>query len=384
VAAGDPHQTGGRPPSGVVGRRQALPAGVEVHTRLEALREEWDALADATGAAPFVRPGWVEPWMRAFGAGTPLALAVRNDGRLAGVLPLQARAGSVSSPTNWQTPLFGPVVADAAAASALAKAALAIVRRRADLWFLDPGVAGSEALGAAAAESGFGLIERTIARSPYVAVEGSFDVYMSGLNRKFRKDIGRRWRRLEDQGEVRVAYEEGSERLEDLLTEGFRLEGSGWKTEAGTAIASDPVRERFYREVARWAAERGWLRLAFLYLDDRAIAFDLCIEADGACYVLKGGFDVEARSLGPGTLLTHHELERAFELGFDSYELLGQEDDYKRSWTSTVRERVRVQAFPPSPLGVAEYAAWRHGRPLAKRLQAAAQRLSDRRSSPSH
>ena len=152
------------------------------------------------------------------------------------------------------------------------------------------------------------------------------------------------------------------------------------EAEAGTAIASDPARERFYREVARWAAERGWLRLAFLHLDDRAIAFDFCIESAGACYVIKGGFDVEARSLGPGVLLTHHELERAFELGFSSYELLGQADDYKRSWTSTVRERVRLQAFPSSPLGTAEYLAWRRGRPLAKRLQAA---VSGRRSSPS-
>ncbi|MEA2374602.1 MAG: hypothetical protein QOD53_1065, partial [Thermoleophilaceae bacterium] len=234
-------------------------------------------------------------------------------------------------------------------------------------------------LAAAAAESGFGLIERTIARSPYVAVEGSFDVYMSSLNRKFRKDIGRRWRRLEDQGDVRVAYEDGTERLDELLSDGFRLEGSGWKTEAGTAIASEPGRERFYRDVARWAAERGWLRLAFLYLDERAIAFDLCLETAGVCYVLKGGFDVEMRNAGPGVLLTHHELERAFDLGFSSYELLGQADDYKRSWTSTTRERVRMQAFPPTPLGAAEYAAWRHARPLVKRAQAAVSgRLSSR------
>jgi CelD/BcsL family acetyltransferase involved in cellulose biosynthesis len=77
---------------------------------------------------------------------------------------------------------------------------------------------------------------------------------------------------------------------------------------------------------------------------------------------------VEERKLGPGTLLTHHGIERAFERGLASYELLGQADDYKRSWTPLTRERVRFQAFPRSPAGVAEYAAWRYGRPLAKRL----------------
>ncbi|HKP88939.1 MAG TPA: GNAT family N-acetyltransferase, partial [Thermoleophilaceae bacterium] len=41
------------------------------------------------------------------------------------------------------------------------------------------------------------------------------------------------------------------------------------------------------------AAEQGWLRLAFLRLDGRAIAFDMCLEHGGAFYVLKGGFDPE-------------------------------------------------------------------------------------------
>ena len=352
---------------------------MQVHHSLQALRDEWDDLADRIGAAPFLRPGWIEPWLRTWASGTPLALTVRREGRLAGLVPLQARAGAVTSPTNWQTPLFGPLAEDTAVASELAAGLHAEARRRADLWFLDPDAPGYAESTEAARRAGFGLIARTIAQSPYVAVEGSFDEYMAGLNRKFRKDIGRRWRRLEDQGDVRVAYEDGTQKLDELLTDGFRLEGSGWKTQAGTAIASEPAREQFYREVSRWAAERGWLRLAFLYLDGRAIAFDLCIETAGACYVLKGGFDVEMRSLGPGVLLTHHELERAFELGFSSYELLGQADDYKRSWTATTRERVRVQSFPPSPLGAAEYAAWRHGRPLVKRAQAAVSgRLSSR------
>src|SRR5439155_10777058 len=102
--------------------------------------------------------------------------------------------------------------------------------------------------------------------------------------------LGRLWRSLEERGETRVSYEDGGDGLEDLLSEGFRLEGSGWKERAGTAILSDPTVEGFYRAVARWASQRGWLRLAFLRLDGRAIAFDICLEQGGAVYVLKGGF----------------------------------------------------------------------------------------------
>jgi CelD/BcsL family acetyltransferase involved in cellulose biosynthesis len=253
---------------------------------------------------------------------------------------------------------------------------MARTRRRADLWFLSPDAPGLAECATASGDAGFGSIVRTIARAPYVPVHGSFEEYMSGLERKFRKEIGRLWRRLEDRGEARVSYEDGGEGLDALLGEGFRLEGSGWKERAGTAIRSDPDREAFYTAVARWAADRGWLRLAFLRLDGRAIAFDMCLEQGGAVYVLKGGFDVEERRLGPGTLLTHDGIRRAFELGLSSYELLGQADDYKRSWTALTRERVRFQAFPGSPAGARDYLAWRYGRPLVKRV-------SGRSSSPS-
>ncbi|MEA2375191.1 MAG: hypothetical protein QOD53_1654, partial [Thermoleophilaceae bacterium] len=180
----------GRPRFGPGSRRPGRPASVEVHHSLQELREEWDELAERTGAAPFLRPGWIEPFLRTWGSGAPLALTVRRDGRLAGLLPLQARAGAISSPTNWQTPLFGPLAEDAGVASELIGGLLAQARRRADLWFVHPEAPGYAESTEAARRAGFRLIARTIAQSPYVAVEGSFDEYMASLSRKFRKDIG--------------------------------------------------------------------------------------------------------------------------------------------------------------------------------------------------
>jgi CelD/BcsL family acetyltransferase involved in cellulose biosynthesis len=220
------------------------------------------------------------------------------------------------------------------------------------------------------------MLERVTDRQPYVDLSGGFEAWEAGLARKHRKEIGRMSRRLEDEGEVAFELADGSERLEALLEEGFAIEGSGWKTERGSAITAVPEVRRFYTEVARWAAVRGWLRLAFLRLDGRPLAFDFCIEAGGAIYALKGGYDVEYRRFGPGTLLTHESLRRGFTTsGLDSYEFLGSDDPYKLSWTATTRESVRFQAFSRSPAGRAEHAAWRYGRPLVKRAQARLGRL---------
>src|SRR5437899_1249723 len=80
---------------------------VEIERSTEALDREWDDLADRVGAAPFLRPGWIRAWWRAFGSGDPGVLTVRRSGRLAAALPLEIRRGVVRSPTNWHTPFFG-------------------------------------------------------------------------------------------------------------------------------------------------------------------------------------------------------------------------------------------------------------------------------------
>src|SRR5207244_3612178 len=143
--------------------------------------------------------------------------------------------------------------------------------------------------------AGVKVVERTIARQPFVDVSGDWVAYEARLDRKQRKELGRVRRRIEDEGELRFEFAGDGERLDALLDEGFAIEGSGWKSTRGTAIASDPAIERFYRRVARWASDDGMLVLAFVRLGGRAIAFDMTIESAGAAYVLKGGFDPDYR-----------------------------------------------------------------------------------------
>jgi CelD/BcsL family acetyltransferase involved in cellulose biosynthesis len=343
---------------------------VERHSAIATLAAEWEALAERVDAPPFVRPGWIEAWMGAFSSARPAILATRTEGRLTGVLPLLRRHGALTSPTNWHTPAFGALVDGRGAARALAEALLAERAACTDLSHLDATDPLIEEVRNAAGGAGRRTIERLVARQPYVDLSGGFDAYEATLPRKHRKEVGRLRRRLAAEGTVSFEFADGSERLDALLEEGFAIEGSGWKADQGSAIVSRPDTLRFYTDIARWAAAGGWLRLAFLRLDGRAIAFDMCIEAAGATYVLKGGFDASYRRLGPGVVLTHESLARAFERDLASYEFLGSDDAYKLSWTTTARERVRLQTFSQSPLGVVHHVAWSRGRPFAKRALA--------------
>lgn len=343
---------------------------VEVCARFEPIADDWDALADQVGAAPWLRPGWIAAWERAFDRGSLEIVAMRRNGRLLGLLSLERRLGVLSSTSNWHTPAFGLLCGSDEIRSELAQALFANGGRRIVLAFVPSGDRSLEVCRAAAEAAGYRLIVRTVQRSPYLVVDGDWAAYEARRDAKLRRELRRRRRRLGERGQLGLEVADGSERLDQLLEEGFNVEGAGWKGERGTAIASHPATRRFYVDVARWAAGRGWLRLAFLRLDGRPIAFDYALEEGGAHYLLKTGYNPAYRAFGPGMIIREAMLSRAFSAGIKRYEFLGDTTDWKLEWADGTRELKVMQGFAPSALGTVDWAAFAFGRPLAKRALA--------------
>jgi CelD/BcsL family acetyltransferase involved in cellulose biosynthesis len=343
--------------------------GLRVESRSpEPSSHAWEALADQLSAPPFLRPGWIIAWSRAFARTRLSVLTAERDGELVGLLPYLKRGGVLSAPANWHTPVFGFLAADSDVSGALASALLAAARVRADLSFLDRADPNLATCRRAAGEAGRPVIVRPVQHSPFAPLlDTTWEDYRASLDRKARRDVERRRRRLDEEGTVAVEFTDGHGDLTSALEEGFGLEASGWKRERGTAITSEPRTQRFYTEIADWARERGWLLLAFLRLDGKPIAFDLCLDHGGTIYVLKGGFDPAFRRFSPGMILTYESLRRALEQHRASYELLGDDDSYKRVWAHSTRERIRFQAFGRSPSGRASHLAWSYGRSAVRR-----------------
>jgi len=302
---------------------------LEVVPDLPGLASEWDDLADRMDAAPFLRPGWFEAWWAAFGNGKLEFAAVRRGGELVAVLPLTRRRGGLQSPTNDHTPRFGPLVKDRDAASDLARALLARKPRTLRMEYIDSSSTSISELRDQAQKANYRLLEREWERPPYVAIEGTWEQYQSTLEGKIRRDLARRRRRLADEGRVELDVRNGADHLPELLNEGWALEPSGWKSREGTAVRSRPETQAFYTSLADWAARRGILRLSFLRVGRRSVAFQYGLEDAGVYYFLKGGYDQGYRSFAPGKLLVQALLERAFEENLNRFEFLGADDRFK-------------------------------------------------------
>lgn len=322
----------------------------------------WDELADRVGAGPFARPEWHRTWWSAFGLGTREIVCAHRDGRLVGVLPLARSRGRARSPTNEHTPAFEPLADDAQAGIALVRAALGRGPRELDLAYVDRAGAAHGWVLAAAREAGYRVVEHELLRSPWVDLEAA-----DGPSARRGRQLGRMRRRLCELGELRVDVADDRGTSEAVLAEAFAVEGAGWKRAAGTAIDSRPDSAAFYADLAVHAAARGELLLRVLRLDGRAIAMLYGLQGDGVAHLLKGGYEPAYGRHSPGQLLLHETIADARERGLRRVELLGGDERYKLAFAGAVRERVRLQAFRPTPLGSAGWALEAWGRPLARR-----------------
>jgi CelD/BcsL family acetyltransferase involved in cellulose biosynthesis len=346
---------------------------IEIVDAIAPIAREWDALVERVGGPPYMRAGWVESWCAAFAA-RPAILCLRRAGRLAGVLPMRRDRGGLSTLTNAQTPGYALLAEDADVQCSIGRALFAGRVRVVQLAYFDASDPALGRLESAARESAYRVLRSTIQHSPFVALDRGRDGPDAHLGAKHASNLRRLRRRLEREGAVEIEVSDGGRRLDALLAEGIRLEASGWKAARGTAIASRRDTQRFYVRLANWARDAGLLRLAFLRLDGRGLAFQLALQDRFAYYFLKGGYDPEAARLAPGKLLAHEMLGRAAADGLARFEFLGAAEPWKLEWTRDCHERVRVQAFAPTPLGAIDLLAQsgyrRYAKPLAKRTVA--------------
>jgi CelD/BcsL family acetyltransferase involved in cellulose biosynthesis len=363
-----PGATGEGLPKAAVPAHRPARSRLAVADTLGPLVPAWEELADRVEAPPFLWPGWIDSWWRAFGTGRLEIVTLERAGRLVGLIPLQRRFGRLRSTSNWHSPSFGMLAEDEATGRELTAGLVQRMPAELSLGFIPTGPELA-AYHSAATRAGCRVLQRTLERSPFVDIEGPWEAYRQRLSRHRRSELGRLRRRLGELGDLRLEVADGRERLEDLLDEVFSVEASGWKAARGTAITSRPHTRRFYIDVARWAARRGWLRLAFLRLDGRPLAVQYLLEVNGVHYAIKGGYDPGAERFSPGILLLEALLERAFSTGAWRFTLLGGDEPYKVTFANGNQELVLFQAFASSVTGSLHRATWAYVRPLAKRAQ---------------
>lgn len=335
-----------------------------------ALEKEWNAfLLRSSMDAPFLRHEWFHIWWKAFGAGRKMAvLIVRSEGgRWVAVAPLMEEKGIraglpcrlLTAMCNDHSCRFDFLLSNDprdAAEDAIDAIVSFIATRssKTDLLELQDILADSPtalALQKAAARRGQKVGMRPTLQTPYIPIAGTWSAYFDSVSGHLKRNLRRRRRQLEEQGKVSIQQwtgdplSDGGEGLMDRLQEGFDIEAMAWKGSAGTAIRENEIWVEFYRQLAQTAAERGWLRLYFLKLNDRPIAFYYTFLYDRKLYYLKLGYDPAYARYSPGILLHQEILESLFHEKVTELDFLGPMMEWKREWAKGDRAHVWFYLF---------------------------------------
>ncbi len=323
------------------------------------LESVWNRLVEEAGVDhPFLRHEWVRAWWESFGAGKTLHILVVKAGEeVIAIAPFMVNttwkyglpARRLEFISNVHTPRFDFIIARRReeACRAIWNCLLS-QRTQWDVVELSEIPTDSQTLKdlpRLAVEASFVTGLWPSANAPYVPLTGTWDDYLKGLKGHHRSNIRNRLKRLEQIGEVRVELIASKEQLEGALEEGFRIEAAAWKSKTRTAINCHPDILGFYTALAERAAERGWLRLYFLCVKDRRIAFFYALCYANRLYVLKIGYDPNFASYSPCNVLTYLVLRNAFELGLAEYDILGVDDKWKLDWTNQVRPHCWLFVF---------------------------------------
>lgn len=158
-----------------------------------------------------------------------------------------------------------------------------------------------------------------------------FAAYMAARPSKVRNTIARKRRKLEREHGYSVQLYSGND-LQQGLSDYNAVYNSSWK-----------ARELFgvlVEELAVRLAERDWLRLAVLYIEEQPAAAQFWFVAHGKASIFKLAYDEAWKRYSPGSILIAYLMEYVIETDkVDEIDFLTGNDAYKMDWMSERRVR---------------------------------------------
>lgn len=345
----------------VIATAARIPSVLEVHTdpgAFAALGREWDALVERCGGGLLYQHGFLRLWREHFAPAEALRVLTQRtpEGFLTAALPLLLRRTRIygvpvrelSAMANVHSGRFDLLAENPPEAARVFLGALLEQGDWDVLKLIDvPHSGAAEALLDAAGRAGLRSGRWASMNSPYIELPESWIELEQSLSRHFRANMRRRRRRLSEKGAVSADLCDGSDAasLTARLDEGLQLEAKGWKGRGGTAICQAPDTLEFYTALARQAGREGRLRLWFLRLDGRAIAFHFGLQ-DGARYLLlKPAYDEAYGEAAPGHLLMEVVLRDCIARGLVEFDFLGPDMPWKRDWARAGRPHAWLYLF---------------------------------------
>lgn len=179
---------------------------------------------------------------------------------------------------------------------------------------------------------------------PYTPLPNSIDEFFKQLSPKFRKNLRRSMKKLQDNfGKVELKKYDEIGSVEESMSIFFKLHQKRCNSKQLPGVFATPEVCNFYVEVAKLFAEKGWLALYFLTLNDEPIAAQYSFKYANKLYYALGGFDPQYSDYSIGNLLCLKMLQKSIEENLTEFDFLKGDEKYKFNWTAKYRTNMGIK-----------------------------------------
>ena len=352
--------------------------------QLRALAPDWEALAaDALEPNPFYEHWMLLPALEAYGAGDGFrCIAVWDNGTLGALFPMRLKWGWRRMPLtalrSWRhrnmltcTPLIRAKAGHQGAAQYIAAVVGSGLASLVEFDWIAAGGPFFAALTDAMAQGQWPwMLTDAYARALLVRGRDPRECFNSNMKNNLR-----RWRaRLAAAGALTPVRLAPGDDLAAWTEAFMRLEASGWKGRAGSALACREDDRRFVAAVFGEAFRRGQLQISGLDLGGRPLARHIMISAGDGSFSFKLAYDETHAKCSPGILAEVENVSQFLEtpaLRWIDSNTARESTGYARVWKDrrTV-QRVAIGVRPAGALALVGLTGLRLARHWVRRRRA--------------
>ena len=178
---------------------------------------------------------------------------------------------------------------------------------------------------------------------PYINIPDSKEELLARLRPSFRKRLQRCLRKLErEQGKVELKHFQEIGSLEHAMKLLFELHQKRWISKGGSGRFAKQRERDISRQTAKYFAEKGWLKLYFLTVNNKPIAAELDLEYKGELLFHFKGWDPQYSKFNVGHILLEKVLEECIFRGITEYDFMQGDEPYKFYWTNKYRQNRNI------------------------------------------
>jgi CelD/BcsL family acetyltransferase involved in cellulose biosynthesis len=297
---------------------------------LDSLDSSWkDLQHHLNWSSVFVLPRWLKVWWQEFGGGSKLYLfEVKQDKNIIGIAPLMVNESEASFIGNSdvcdymdfivtpgkELPFFTALL-DKLKKDGIKELALESLRHDSTVLTSLVNLAKTEGYQVTLTQENVSLD---------LDLPSTWDEYMKILSPKQRRETGRRFRRLDEEGDINYRIIESAE--PEVLDIFFKLMRVSRKDKAAFMT---PQMESFFRALAQTMAKARILRLGVLKISTKPVAAVMCFDYNDKVYLYNSGYDPEYGYLSAGLLSKLLSIKDSIERGRKAYDFLKGPEEYK-------------------------------------------------------